>query len=189
MPLSRRIASWLEIALWTIGVSALFVVGYAWSDAREAQLHGAQELQELMLSPTEQPVDLHEGSLVGQVEVERLHLSAVIFEGTGARTLDRGVGHLTSSAQPNADGNVVLAAHRDTFFRPLRDIRAGDAITVTTPQGERRYRVRSTEIVYPTDVSVIRPTTDETLTLITCYPFSYVGAAPQRFIVHADPAQ
>jgi sortase A len=111
----------------------------------------------------------------------------VIFEGTSERTLELGVGHLTASSRPETAGNVVLAAHRDTFFRPLRDVHQGDAITVTTPRGERTYQVRSTEVVQPTDVSVIRPTAHDTLTLITCYPFNFVGAAPERFIVHAEP--
>jgi sortase A len=185
----RRITGLVEVALWTIGASALFAVGYAWSSAQTAQLRGAEELRELIQAPPKQPRDMREGSLVGQLDIPRLHLSAVVFDGTSESTLDRGVGHLSTSAQPDADGNIVLAAHRDTFFRPLRGVRRGDAITLITPHRELHYRVRSTEIVEPSDLTVIQPTTNDTLTLITCYPFSFIGAAPQRFIVHADPVQ
>ncbi|MEO5925216.1 MAG: class D sortase [Bryobacteraceae bacterium] len=181
-----RAVGWIEAGLWALGTSALFVVGYVWSDARDAQQHGAQELRELILTPSLPRPASHEGSLVGRVEIARLNISAMIFEGTSERTLDRGVGHLTSSAKPEGSGNVVLAAHRDTFFRPLQSVRVGDGIVVTTPQGQHRYEVKSTEIVQPTNVSVIQPTSENTLTLITCYPFTFVGAAPERFIVHAD---
>ena len=132
---------------------------------------------------------MREGALVGHIEIGRIGLSAVIFEGTSEGTLDLGVGHLTSSVTPDRKGNVVLAAHRDTFFRPLRSIEVGDAITLTTPQGRFYDKVESTEVVKPTEVSVIQPTRDATLTLITCYPFAFLGAAPERFIVHASPAR
>ncbi len=152
-----------------------------WSEATRAQQHAAEELHEL--KATSSP--LHEGSVVGRVEIDRLGLSTMIFEGTSDRTLELGVGHLAGSAVPAASGNVVLAAHRDTFFRPLRKIQTGDAIVLTTPRGRYAYQVQSTEVVKPTDVSVIQPTRNAQLTLITCYPFTFLGAAPERFIVHA----
>ena len=119
------------------------------------------------------------------MEIPKLHLSAVVFQGTDSSVLDDGVGHLEGSALPGQNGNVVLAAHRDTFFRSLRNIKRGDLITVTTPSGIRQYSVDSTEVVSPTDISVAYPTPKPTLTLITCYPFYYVGHAPKRFIVRA----
>jgi sortase A len=109
----------------------------------------------------------------------------IVFEGTSDDTLARGVGHLHGTAAPGHIGNLVLAAHRDTYFRALRDIRQGDQISVKAPDGDYQYSVDSTAIVQPTQTEVIRPTDDATLTLITCYPFNYIGAAPERFIVRA----
>jgi sortase A len=117
-----------------------------------------------------------------------LALSAVVFEGTSDDTLLRGVGHLQGSAQPGAPGNLVLAGHRDTFFRPLRDIHPGDSITVTSAGREFKYIVQSTEIVNPDATEVLQPGNGSNLTLITCYPFSYIGNAPKRFIVTARKA-
>jgi sortase A len=110
-------------------------------------------------------------------------VSAVIFEGTDDPVLSKGVGHLTGSALPGLAGNVVLAGHRDSFFRALRNIRGGDTVEVITAEGSRSYSVKTTEIVPPTEVSVLEPTKNPMLTLVTCYPFYYVGHAPKRFIV------
>jgi sortase A len=95
------------------------------------------------------------------------------------------VGHIPGTALPGEDGNIVLAAHRDTFFRPLRNIQKGDEIALTTLSGAYRYRVESIQIVGPDDVGVLSPTKQPTLTLVTCYPFYFVGSAPKRFIVRA----
>ena len=107
------------------------------------------------------------------------------MKGEDEATLARAVGHLQGTAFPWEPGNVGLAGHRDTFFRPLRHIREGDAIRMTTARGTFDYRVASTEIVDPSNVSVLAPTPHRSLTLVTCYPFFYVGPAPKRFIVHA----
>jgi sortase A len=125
------------------------------------------------------------GSVVGRLEVPRLKISAVAREGADARTLRRAVGHVPSTAWPGQRGNAAFAGHRDSFFRNLRDIRTGDRIVVTTTDGRHEYVVRETRIVKPTEVSVLDPTPEPTLTLVTCYPFSYIGAAPERFIVRA----
>jgi sortase A len=95
------------------------------------------------------------------------------------------VGHIPGTALPGDSGNVGLAAHRDTFFRRLRDIRPDDEIVLTTPDGTFRYTVEGTKVVEPGDVWVLDPTEEPALTLVTCYPFTYVGSAPQRFIVRA----
>jgi sortase A len=95
------------------------------------------------------------------------------------------VGHIPGTALPGEDGNIVLAAHRDTFFRPLRNIQKGDEIALTTWNGAFRYRVESIQVVGPDDVGVLQPTSLPTLTLVTCYPFYFVGSAPKRFIVRA----
>jgi sortase A len=100
--------------------------------------------------------------------------------------LRRAVGHIPETALPGEIGNAGLAGHRDTFFSGLRNVRRGDRIIVTTPGSIAHYEVRSTRIVEPTDVAVLAPTPTSTLTLVTCYPFNYLGAAPQRFIVHAE---
>jgi sortase A len=126
------------------------------------------------------------GGLVGRMEIPRLGLSAIVMEGTGSTTLRRAVGHIAGTAMPGQIGNVGLSGHRDTFFRPLRNIQRDDVITVTTLVGEFRYRVVSTRIVGPEDVSVLKAGGRESLTLVTCYPFYFVGAAPDRFIVRAE---
>ena len=130
-----------------------------------------------------------EGTMLGRVEVPRLGLSAIVREGVEAGTLRRAVGHVPETALPGEHGNMALAAHRDTHFKPLQHIRKGDRIKVVTPDGEHEYRVAGTRIVTPEDVSVLDPTPRPTLTLITCYPFNYVGSAPKRFIVRAEAVQ
>jgi sortase A len=127
-------------------------------------------------------------ALVGRIEIPRLRLSTVAREGVDTRTLRASAGHVPGTALPGQPGNAAFAAHRDTFFRPLAGIRAGDEIQVTTPGGAFRYEVTSTRIVDPDEVSVLDATPDATLTLVTCYPFDYVGSAPQRFIVRARMA-
>jgi sortase A len=112
-------------------------------------------------------------------------MSVMVREGANERTLSRAVGHIPGTALPGAWGNVALAGHRDTFFRPLRNIQKDDVINIQTEQGTFTYRVESTQIVGPRDVGVLKATGGETLTLVTCYPFYYVGSAPKRFIVHA----
>jgi sortase A len=129
---------------------------------------------------------LHAGQVLGRIEIPRLKVATPIIEGTDEAQLKRGAGHVPSTAAPGADGNVAIAAHRDKFFRALRNIRAHDEITLTTPHGVYRYVVLRTEIVTPKDVSVLRPTATPQLTLLTCYPFYYVGHAPKRFVVHAE---
>jgi LPXTG-site transpeptidase (sortase) family protein len=125
------------------------------------------------------------GSLVGRLEIPRLQLSAIVLEGSDSRTLSRGVGRIPETANPGQNGNVVLSGHRDTFFRPLRQIRAGDRVTLQTPFGLYRYVVEWTAVVNPSDTASLKATPDRSLTLVTCYPFRYVGPAPQRFIVRA----
>ena len=124
-------------------------------------------------------------SLIGRLEIPRLGLSAMVREGADDRTLRKAVGHIPGTALPGIVGNVALAGHRDTFFRPLRNIRKGDAIDLQTERGTYRYVVESTNIVGPRDVGVLAASGGETLTLVTCYPFYYVGSAPKRFIVRA----
>ncbi len=124
--------------------------------------------------------------LIGRIEIERIGLSAVVFERTGKATLRHAVGHIPGTALPGHPGNSGLSGHRDTFFRPLRNIRTDDIITLTTLRGDFRYRVVSTRIVVPTEVPVLDPSETEVLTLVTRYPFYFVGSAPKRFVVRAE---
>ena len=127
-----------------------------------------------------------EGGLIGRLAISRLGISVMVMEGDSEIMLRRAAGHIVGTAAPGQPGNVGIAAHRDSFFRPLRNIRDDDVITLTTPGGEFRYRVVSTSIVRPDDVSVLDSDSHEILTLVTCYPFYFVGPAPDRFIVRAE---
>jgi sortase A len=128
---------------------------------------------------------VHRGDVVGEVEIPRLRLSVMIFEGDDAGILERGAGHIPGTALPSGSGNIGIAAHRDTYFRPLRTIQANDVIALKTQAGTSRYAVTGTEIVQPSDIGVLSPAPGRDLTLVTCYPFYFVGSAPKRFIVHA----
>lgn len=127
-----------------------------------------------------------EGSVIANLTIPRIGLATVVVEGAGDGELKLAAGHIPGTPLPGESGNVVIAAHRDTFFRPLRLIHKDDVIALTTPHEEDQYRVVSTKIVDPDDVGVLYPTSRDTLTLVTCYPFYYLGAAPKRFIVRAE---
>jgi|CZLA01.1.fsa_nt_gi sortase A len=124
-------------------------------------------------------------SPLGRIDISRIGLSAMIMEGIDERTLRRAVGHIPGTPLPGQPGNVALAGHRDTFFRALRNIREGDEITLQTLSGFFRYRVDSAKVVDPVETQVLDNSDEAILTLVTCYPFSYLGPAPKRFIVRA----
>ena len=124
-------------------------------------------------------------SLIGRLQIPRLKMSVMVREGADGKTLHRAVGHIPGTALPGVSGNVALAGHRDTFFRSLRDIQKDDTIEFETENGTYQYLVKSTDIVGPRDVSVLAASNGKTMTLVTCYPFYYVGSAPKRFIVRA----
>jgi sortase A len=119
------------------------------------------------------------------LRIPRLGMRVNVLEGTDDWTLNRAVGHITDTATPGSTGNVGLAGHRDGFFRGLKDIAVGDLIEVTTAAHVDRYKVQKIWIVVPTDVWVLDPTDTPALTLVTCYPFYFIGSAPKRFIVRA----
>jgi len=125
------------------------------------------------------------GSPLGRIEIGAIGVAAMIMEGVDGRTLRHAVGHIPGTPRPGQPGNVALAGHRDTFFRGLRNIHKDDEITLTTLHGSYRYSVDSTQVVEPEDIQVLGATADDFLTLVTCYPFYFVGPAPQRFIVRA----
>jgi sortase A len=184
--------------LTTIGAFALgyclavFIEVKAYQDFEARDF--AKELR-LKETTTSAPVDsvttmatLSKHGVVGRLEIPRLSVSVMVVEGVDDTDLKRAVGHIPRTALPWQSGNVGLAGHRDTFFRPLRSIKQDDTITVTTLHREYRYRVVSTNVVSPKDVKVLYPTGRDSLTLVTCFPFDYVGSAPKRFIVRAERA-
>ena len=126
------------------------------------------------------------GAPIGWLEIPRLGVSGAVVHGDADHLLKRAIGHLPDTPLPWQTGNSALAAHRDSFFRRLRDVRSNDVVRLATPHGTFEYRVRETLVVDPEDLWVLDPTPARTLTLITCYPFNYIGSAPRRFIVRAE---
>ncbi len=124
-------------------------------------------------------------SIIGRISIPRLHLSAIVEEGIDVTTLARAVGHIPGTALPGQIGNIGIAGHRDTFFRALKDLQPHDEIDFTTHSGRFHYTVDSLRIVEPDNVGVLQPVGGQTLTIVTCFPFQYIGNAPRRFIVHA----
>jgi sortase A len=179
----------LAAAVVTLGY-CLFVLTDTWAFQKREQL----QLEQLLAkgTPDSLPVreiaspPLRSGDPLGRIDIPRLGVSVIVLEGTGKTVLRRAVGHIFGTARPGQLGNVGLSGHRDTFFRPLRNIRQDDVITLTTPSAEYRYRVVSTKVVGPRDLAVLDADGTEVLTLVTCYPFYFVGSAPERFIVRAQ---
>jgi sortase A len=197
----RRILWWTQRALFAAGVLLLGWCAFVLVGARSFQQAEQRRLEGLLAvgagvnrearqsrlpAPPDWPPPAVSRGMIGRIDIPRLGLSAMVIEGVGATTLRHAVGHVPGTALPGQPGNVCISGHRDTFFRPLRNIRQDDIITVTTVFGEYRYRVLSTRIVRPSNVAVLAAGGNETLTLITCYPFYFVGPAPSRYIVRAE---
>ena len=193
-----RPRSWrgIDLLLLVIAILCIGYYGYVTLEAYVYQAYETRELDAILRSApatsrdaatpiVRQRVEPAQGTAIGRIEIRRLGVSAIVRAGSDARTLRLAVGHIPGTAFPGEPGNVGLAGHRDTFFRQLRSIRSDDLISVATADGTYTYRVERTAIVNPTDVWVLDPTDHGTLTLVTCYPFSYVGSAPQRFVVRA----
>ena len=193
-----RFLLWAERLLLTAGTAALIWCGVLVADALIAQRIARRSLEALagadarvssaVLAETDhsprEPAPVR-GAAVGALSIPRVNLSAVVLHGSDEQTLRRGPGHLENTAWPGEPGNVVIAGHRDSFFRPLRHIARGDDIFLDTPGGQFHYRVISLTVVNPRDVSVLAPTNENMLTLITCFPFWVFGNAPDRFVVRA----
>jgi sortase A len=175
-----RAASYFFLA---VGLLALGYAGYVVVDAHAYQAYEKSKFEAVSLSQA--PRLLVEGGVIGEIEVARLHLKAIVVQGDSHTLLRRAVGHIPETALPGTTGNVVLAGHRDTFFRPLRNIRLGDAITLKTVDGAFQYLVESTEVVPAADIQVLNASSGRILTLITCFPFDFIGPAPNRFVVRA----
>jgi len=196
----RRILKWAQRAFFACAVLLLGYWGFAVGDAWIFQRRESRDLDRRLLdqraasegtpqpesstSPKVVPAAATDG-LIGRIEIPRLLLSAVVVEGIDKTTLRRAIGHIRGTALPGQTGNVGVAGHRDTFFRGLKDLRTKDEIRFSTLSGNFKYVVESLIIVEPDNVGVLAPSSENVLTLVTCYPFSYIGTAPRRFVARA----
>jgi sortase A len=201
---------WVSNFFFMVGIVALGYVSITLLDARLYQAREARRFEEARRTrkaalpsggvenpptslPLSQPdrtatqrVEMIRGSAAwGRLEIKSIGLSSMIMEGVDRETLRRAIGHIPGTAIPGQPGNIALAGHRDTFFRALRNIRKNDEITLETLDGHFRYRVDFTQVVAPEYTEALNGSDVAILTLVTCYPFSYVGPAPQRYIVRA----
>ncbi len=196
----RRILKWAQRALFACAVLLLGYCGFALADAWVFQRRESRDLDRQLraqraaseaipqpesATPPRGAPAVAPGGLIGRIEIPRLLLSAVVVEGVDKTAVRRAVGHIPGTALPGQPGNVGLAGHRDTFFRPLKDLRINDEVQVSTPNGSFKYEVESLKVVEPDNVGVLASSGENVLTMVTCYPFYYVGPAPKRFIVRA----
>jgi sortase A len=196
----RQILKWSQRVLFACAILLLGYCGFALVDAWLFQRRESRDLDRLLrerraaslvarqpesvASPKAVPAFAADG-LIGRIEIPRVLLSVVVVEGVDKTTLRRAVGHIPGTALPGEAGNVGLAGHRDTFFRLLKDVKIKDEIQISTLKGNFKYEVVSLRIVDPDNVGVLAPSGENVLTLVTCYPFYFVGPAPKRWIVRA----
>jgi len=194
----HRIFRYAHITFASLGCVALGACAFAYFNAGVFQAYERWHFEKALLarprglagpSPVAPVQSLRlavkEGVLLGRIQVPRLALSVMVTEGIKPRNLRLAAGHIPGTAFPDEPGNVGIAGHRDMFFRRLREIRQGDIITFTTLAGSPEYSVEWTRVVKPKDIDVLDVSSQPVLTLVTCYPFYYVGPAPERFIVRA----
>ena len=197
----KRQVAWqaLETGLLVIGLAALSVYGLLELNQVRGQAELREQLEngEAFQLPAELPGDptaqenaetqlpTPRGIALGRLTSERIGLDVMIAEGVDYKTLRRAAGRIPGTSRLDSRGNVGIAAHRDTFFRPLRNIQEGDVLEIETRKARYRYRVDWTAVVEPSDVQFLKPSSTSELTLVTCFPFYYVGPAPSRFIVRA----
>jgi sortase A len=190
------VSGWLAITVYGTAASRLAIREFdraaAALGAGQATLPAAGDEPEFTLWDPKR-IAAYRQSLIGWkaaplavMRMERLGLRVPIFEGTGDLQLNRGAGWIEGTARPATQGNIGIAGHRDGFFRPLKDARVGDRIELRTGDTTSLYAVDEITIVTPQDVHVLQPRARPSLTLVTCYPFYFVGSAPQRYIVHAS---
>ena len=189
----RRVSQVLSLLLMAAGAVLLFQGARVFFESRLGQTEASRQFEGSSAAPTDAPreaklVRPRDGEAFAKLMIPRLDTELYIVEGDDSADLRRGPGHLPGTAMPGADGNCVIAGHRDTHFRVLKDIRKGDDIILETNRGQFLYRVERMSVVPPTDTVPLRPTPVARLNLITCYPFYYVGAAPKRFVVEAQLA-
>ncbi len=171
--------------LLAFGILDLAYAGFVYAGSYAYQTQETRKFEQAAALPNPGPRVFMDGDVIGEMQVPRLGLAVMVVEGDSRANLRRAVAHISNSPLPGELGNVAFAGHRDTFFRPLRNILVGDEITFKTPAHTFAYLVESVNVVAPDDLQVLDPTTGHDLTLVTCYPFYYVGPAPKRFIVRA----
>ena len=171
---------WLERLLLLASLACAGWVCTTWSAAAFYQAYAKSELDHPATSERRP-----DEAVIGVLSIPRVGVSVAVVEGDDEKALSVAVGHLPDTPLPWEEGNSALAGHRDTYFGDLSGIRPGDAMALATRHGDLQYRVRSVRVVQPTDVSVLKPTGAD-LTLITCFPFRYIGPAPKRFVVQAE---
>src|SRR5579863_9948759 len=192
---SQRLIRWSQRLLFMVGILALGYVGFTLLDARLYQVSAKRALETRIVENQIQVEKTHEviqlkpavkkGDVLGRMDIPRLGLSVAVLQGTNSRILRLGAGHIEGTPLPGEAGNSGIAGHRDTFFRELKDIRENDEVQFQTAIGLSRYAVDWVKVVTPDDLSVLAPSTESALTLVTCYPFYFVGPAPRRFVVRA----
>lgn len=181
---------------WLLVIAGLLLTGYGAFDyylsrqgqeeAQQQWAKGEEPVPSSLPSPAAPYFNPYKlGDPVAKLRVPRLERTLYVIEGTDQRELKKGPGHMPGTALPGVAGNCVIAGHRDTHFRVLSEIQIGDEVELDTHYGTFRYRIRSMEIVLPTNVASLKPTRDAVLHLITCYPFNYVGHAPKRMVIEA----
>jgi sortase A len=192
---TEGVVRWIERCLVIIGITCLIWAGATSLSAIVYQVEQSVSLERrdhsLDRSEADRPAHgvetpVEASTPIGRLEIPRIGLSVVVAEGDDENTLKVAVGHLPDTPLPWQEGSSALAGHRDTFFRPLRRIQAGDEIRFATRQGTFRYRVMRHIVVEPDELWVLDASPAAALTLITCYPFDYIGPAPRRFVVHAE---
>jgi LPXTG-site transpeptidase (sortase) family protein len=187
----QRLLHWSQRLFFLTGILALTYVAFTLLDARLYQVSAKRSLERQVQADNGhnairlQPV-VKKGDVLGRMDIPRLGVSIAILQGTSSRTLRLGAGHIDGTSFPGEAGNSGIAGHRDTFFRGLKDIRRNDEVQLQTATGLFRYEVDWAKVVEPSDTTVLETSTVEsTLTLVTCYPFYFLGPAPMRFVVRA----
>jgi sortase A len=192
---TRRLIRVVQVSMLVAGAACIAWAFSAWKEAAFAQLVARAQLRGMIEARTYDgptPLPLTDSiralpsPVIGWLHVPRLSVSLGILEGDDDTTLRLAAGHLPDTPFPWEEGNSALAGHRDTFFRAIRDLRIGDDLSLESPKGTMSYRVTRARIVKPNDLSVLESGDGVALTLITCYPFTYLGLAPERYVVQAE---
>lgn len=187
---SQKLLRCTQRLLFITGILLLGYVGFMLLEARLFQVSAKRSLENQIQLEKERPQTqpqppVRKGDVLARMDIPRLGISLAVLQGTTSRILRLGAGHIEGTPLPGEPGNIGIAGHRDTFFRGLKDIRQNDEIQMQTATGLAHYQVEWARVVAPDDVSVLAPSSESTLTLVTCYPFYFVGPAPKRFVVRA----
>jgi len=186
----RTFLRWTQRLLFVTGILLLGYVGFTLLEARLYQVSAKRSLANQIQIEKERPqtqpkTPVKKGDVLGRMDIPRLGMSVAVLQGTSSRVLRLGIGHIAGTPFPGEAGNIGIAGHRDTFFRGLKDIRTNDEIQLQTASGLSRYEVDWAKVVANDDQRVLAPSAESALTLVTCYPFYFVGPAPKRFVVRA----